>query len=976
MKNRILSLLLVITTVIPLCMLPVSADDGSISKNLMLQYITYLTDEEIGHYTDTPFGEYNENLSNIVSTIDYDIVEMKFTVDDFGWDTFIKDYQEIMLGKEVYDAEQYQALFSDMIIRLGELAEKERDFEFEKDRINEIKTAISTASKVDNLFKNDYVLDAYFTMCEKDHKKLFRMAVGNLPSSVQSDLTFNKNLADLEIKLIDYLAILFRDYEIYADYLEKMKEIVYDFAESSPNKAQADAMKNAFDKVYLSYHSKSSGAIFKFMSDFFDNLENEFIKQAQSVIIIGVDDLIKNINLGQLAGKAVAAIDLAITVKDICSELSGLKTAVASAKKLQFANAFNYIYQYKFLSESKKVLSDGLFTDDEYKEMKLLFSICRANQALSYSYANKLNADDFWYHAHTAANLSNETYGYNAELFSDSEIISRYIKYAEMEKPRNIVDSGQCGDTLYWEMTDDGELIIFGDGEMYHSEYSYGFTLISGFPVDKKHWDNTKVTHVSFEGNVTSIGNGAFSGNVTSNVMDGSVTDSRCTNLTFIELPETLHTIGSHAFSQCINLEKVVFPNSLKNISYSAFSGCSKLNADNIPSSVKNIGQNAFTGCLRGEFVIPEGITTLTSGMIADPNLTELTIPENITTIEANFFQGFPALETVYMLTKHPLTAYIGVNEMVAGYDFTVYGYDNAKDWVDHMNNPYLDNDAGLGKYMPQSNFINFISLEEKPKIPEDQKGETSLEVAKDAVKVTVNGKQVEFDVQPQIINDRTMVPVRAVVEALGNQVEWDQTKQEVFIYGRNVQNGDYRNCYIIIGADSFFWENSDAMVNGGPNGRVTLDSPAVIIDSRTLLPIRAVAEIYGYQVDWDNDTRTVIINSESTASNTEGSNDTAASDMESPDVILFDCETDSIINSDGTTTVKIIAKGSDNVGIKFMGLIKDGKVEDIVYDTDILEVSICINLSELNDNEIGVYLEDYSGNSMSFYPPVSSFIQ
>ena len=47
-------------------------------------------------------------------------------------------------------------------------------------------------------------------------------------------------------------------------------------------------------------------------------------------------------------------------------------------------------------------------------------------------------------------------------------------------------------------------------------------------------------------------------------------------------------------------------------------------------------------------------------------------------------------------------------------------------------------------------------------------------------ISVVLDGRKIEFDVQPQIINDRTMVPMRAIFEKLGALVEWNQDTQTV----------------------------------------------------------------------------------------------------------------------------------------------------------------------------------------------------
>lgn len=125
---------------------------------------------------------------------------------------------------------------------------------------------------------------------------------------------------------------------------------------------------------------------------------------------------------------------------------------------------------------------------------------------------------------------------------------------------------------------------------------------------------------------------------------------------------------------------------------------------------------------------------------------------------------------------------------------------------------------------------------------------------AADDITVLLDGQAIEFDVAPIIENDRTLVPLRAVFEALGAQVDWDAEHRSV------VSVKDNRFCTFQIGNDKLWISTataagSDTVVN-------TLDVPAQIKDDRTLIPLRAVSEAYECKVDWDGATRTVTITS------------------------------------------------------------------------------------------------------------------
>ena len=120
----------------------------------------------------------------------------------------------------------------------------------------------------------------------------------------------------------------------------------------------------------------------------------------------------------------------------------------------------------------------------------------------------------------------------------------------------------------------------------------------------------------------------------------------------------------------------------------------------------------------------------------------------------------------------------------------------------------------------------------------------TTNVMAKDEITVLLNGEKLEFDVPPQLISSRTMVPMRKIFEEMGASVEWDGTTQTVTATKDEI--------IVVMQIDS-----NIILVN---NREITFDVPPMLIDSRTLVPARAVAESLNALVDWDNTTRTVII--------------------------------------------------------------------------------------------------------------------
>lgn len=112
---------------------------------------------------------------------------------------------------------------------------------------------------------------------------------------------------------------------------------------------------------------------------------------------------------------------------------------------------------------------------------------------------------------------------------------------------------------------------------------------------------------------------------------------------------------------------------------------------------------------------------------------------------------------------------------------------------------------------------------------------------------MTVNGTEKPIDAEgtaPVVVNDRTLLPVRAIVEEMGGAVHWDGETQTVLL--------TYKDDIITLGIN-----NPTAFLNDKKN---TLDAVPAIINDRTMLPIRFIAESFGYTVDWNGAEQKVII--------------------------------------------------------------------------------------------------------------------
>lgn len=133
---------------------------------------------------------------------------------------------------------------------------------------------------------------------------------------------------------------------------------------------------------------------------------------------------------------------------------------------------------------------------------------------------------------------------------------------------------------------------------------------------------------------------------------------------------------------------------------------------------------------------------------------------------------------------------------------------------------------------------------------------------ADDNITVKLNGQNLHFEVQPQIINDRTMVPMRAIFEALGYEVTWYEYNQSIMAWNPFTK----QVLGLSINLDqmlSYFNDEITTTTNTTEFAKAhskKLDVAPLLINGFTFVPIRAISEASGADVLWDNDTKTVKI--------------------------------------------------------------------------------------------------------------------
>ncbi len=129
---------------------------------------------------------------------------------------------------------------------------------------------------------------------------------------------------------------------------------------------------------------------------------------------------------------------------------------------------------------------------------------------------------------------------------------------------------------------------------------------------------------------------------------------------------------------------------------------------------------------------------------------------------------------------------------------------------------------------------------------------------ADDTVKVIMNGTEMNFDVPPQIINDYTMVPMRAIFEELGYNVEWDGETRSILAI--NFNNNKCISLIVDNPVLLYYTYDENLSFEEVPKTIYSMNISPMIVNDRTLVPLRAVSEASGADVQWDGETRTVTI--------------------------------------------------------------------------------------------------------------------
>lgn len=254
--------------------------------------------------------------------------------------------------------------------------------------------------------------------------------------------------------------------------------------------------------------------------------------------------------------------------------------------------------------------------------------------------------------------------------------VSAVTAFAEGENGGEVttVDSGYCGadnggENLKWTLDNNGVLTISGSGAM--KDYTWDENVRLDWYVRKK-----DIRSVVLDNRITHIGDYAF--DKCTNIE--SVRYTGYTGNAGVALPESVTTIGVHAFSDTGVTGTLKLPEHLTEIDSLAFYHCGKLNGElklpdtvkeiggfafnscgftgklELPASLENIGNDAFESCsgLTGKLTFPSKMNEIDFSIFHGTGITEVVIPSSIKTVRDFAFNSCMNLKKVYLPTEIP----------------------------------------------------------------------------------------------------------------------------------------------------------------------------------------------------------------------------------------------------------------------------------------------------------------------------------
>ncbi|MFR5438966.1 MAG: stalk domain-containing protein [Monoglobus pectinilyticus] len=268
------------------------------------------------------------------------------------------------------------------------------------------------------------------------------------------------------------------------------------------------------------------------------------------------------------------------------------------------------------------------------------------------------------------------------------------------------------------------------------------------------------------------------------------------------------------------------FNKALETIGYSAFQNCYSLTEVTIPENVTSIGSEIFKNCTSLKKVnLNNALKEIGSAAFINCYyLTEITIPKGVESIKTKTLKNCTYLKNVNLseglkyigneaFTKCASLSDIELPESIESVSSTIFLN------CDRIGNMY-------------DHFAALKNIERK----------MILTIDNDTAKV--GNIDVYLGAAPQIVNNRTMLPARPVADFIGAKTDWSELDETVTIHSNN------NNIKLKLGSNI-------AYVN---NKAQTLDSPPYLYKDRTFVPLRFLVENLDAKITWDEESQTVTI--------------------------------------------------------------------------------------------------------------------
>lgn len=334
----------------------------------------------------------------------------------------------------------------------------------------------------------------------------------------------------------------------------------------------------------------------------------------------------------------------------------------------------------------------------------------------------------------------------------------------------------------------------------------------------------TELEEVEFKGEIKEIGADAFYGctSLTKPIIPEGITEiprgcfAYCKGIKSAEIPDNITKIDQYAFAYNARLTDLKLNEGLESIEANAFESCIDLKFVTIPKSVEKIGSRAFNKCISLSSLTVKGDTRIEMAAFCDTALEE----KNISLAEGVVYEPVAENEKY---EDDPL-------DFLYDEDF-----DAEKEPVYATHKPFETETPARATAEPEETENPKTTATPKPDVApvlvvKNQNGE---------IEITVKDETVIFpDAKPFIDeNDRTQVPVRAVAETLGFTVDYNEGKVTI--------SNSERVITLRIGGQNIVVDLGHGMEYN------RMDTTAMIVDDRAYVPIRFVAEMLGYTVEY-----------------------------------------------------------------------------------------------------------------------------